>query len=167
MKKIKRFFNNIYLFFFNIWLFRKELWEYRWWDYEFIFILIRKHLEHAIPKFEKQGKHENVNKQVYSMKKAKYLLDKLLSYSEHSYLEEACKINNCTKIIKNDWNITEKKVNNNKVYQYERKTILTSDDLQLEKDTYLLSTELEKMDWDELIDTLKGIHGYGITSWWD
>jgi hypothetical protein len=164
--KTYRFFtHNLPEFFKNIYRFRKELYNHRWWDYAFTLQMLKRSLEIQVKGMEEKGYEvkDTLDKKLIKMKRAIKILE---NREKDAYIELAEQ--QLGKL--HDWHI----VCDN----------LTEDEHDHNRNIYALAHELEKQDWKEFWEILKGqdydsydkekhgefnswYDGSGILGWWD
>ena len=70
----------------NIWHFRKFLWENRWWDYYFIFFMLREKLKVDVKYYKKYSLNKYAQDQIMQMKLCIKILKRI---NDDNYLENA------------------------------------------------------------------------------
>ena len=70
----------------NIWNFRKFLWENRWWDYSFIFFMLREKLKIDVKYYKRHSINKYACDQIKRMNLCIKVLNRIL---EHDYTENA------------------------------------------------------------------------------
>ena len=163
-------------FFKNVWIFRSALWNHYWWDHHGSLEFLQISLSHMSDNIEKHGSEvdESRLKKVEKMRRAVQLIK---NYREDLYIDMAEKelgemfyneieFEECpdrpgySQLVDND--TPEEKEHNMKVYKRAR--------------------EIEKQEWNELFQILKGqdyskfnkktdwneqFDGTGLKGWWD
>lgn len=166
--------SGIWEFFKNIWKFRRELWVYRWWDYQFTLMMLRRSLI-VMEEGMQDGMEvrETRDKKIQKMRRAIQILDnEEMKYIEMAEAELGSLVHNpiefvpvedrpdCYELVDND--TPEEKEHNKKVYARAR--------------------EIEEQEWKELWQIFKGqdydkfdkkkdwneqFDGSGMKTWWD
>lgn len=132
----------------NIWNFRKELTEWRWWDYSYPLMLLKRSIELSIPQYRDRGLEveEKRFRKVAEMELVVKLINKHL---DQDYIEEA-----------------EKALGKERNHE--------SSDYEHDREIYTKSYELELKDWKQIFNTLRGdwdfdntSGSHGMRDWWD
>lgn len=168
---------KIPMFLKNIWYFRKELWRFRGWDYTFNLEMFSRTLEKTVHTLEFYG-NEVESTRNKKIQKIKRVIEIIKNIDESRYIDIAEKelgeLKNKGGFFDNVEDTPEEKEHNKKVFER--------------------STELEKLDFEELWQILKGqdyedfrkiydqlpneekwkhdhwenwYDGSGIKNWWD
>ena len=123
----------------NIWFFRKELWAFRSWDYTFNLRLLSRSLEKTVDTIERFG-HEVDESRLKKVAKIKRVITIIQSLDESDYISRA--ENELGELKNRDWwfsgveDTDEERQHNRKVFD--------------------LSNKIEKDEWNELCDILRG-----------
>lgn len=167
-KKIPYFFKNIYSF-------RKVLWDFRWWDYTYNIEIFRKSLEITEKNIRKKG-IEILDHRMKKCDKMKRAIQIMKNIENNNYIEIAENRLN-KKVILKDYDY--KKISEDK---YELINKLTDEENKNNDEIYDLSDKIEKEEWIELWDIMKGkdysklterdnwdefYDGSGLNTWWD
>jgi hypothetical protein len=181
---------DVWHFFSNVWKFRKELYEHRWWDYHFTLQMLYR----SIAIMEK-GMHaglevrESREKKIQKMQRLLVLLDNKIN---DTYIELAEKELGYEMISKGFEfeEVEETESTGKKLYRLADNE--TEEERELNRKIFDRARELEKEQWDEIWEILKGqdnteyidmiqqkdatgkqkdwndwFDGSGIRGWWD
>jgi hypothetical protein len=181
---------DVWYFFSNVWKFRKELYEHRWWDYHFTLQMLYR----SISIMEK-GMHaglevrESREKKIQKMQRLLVLLDNKIN---DTYIELAEKELGYEMISKGfEFEEVEETDSNGKKL-YRLTDTETEEEKELNRKIFDRARELEKYQWDEIWEILKGqdnaeyidmiqqkdttgkqkdwndwFDGSGLRGWWD
>ena len=155
-------------FFKNIWYFRKELSNFEHWDYRYNLELFNKSLKLLANYLEHHGIEidETRLKKVQKIKRAITILDNICEDKYIDIAEESL-----GKMILHDWEF--EKLDNGNFSLIDKDT---PEEKEHNKSVINLSRKLEKDEWNELFEILKGqgelvshedFDGSNIKSWWD
>lgn len=151
-------------FFWNLWKFRKELYKFRTWDSSFNIMMFRRSLELTYNTIKKYGIEEEISrsKKVIAMKRA---IELMKCIEENNYIEQA-----------------ENILNHEIIFTIKEGNLFHSETSEKNKEVYELSFKIEKDQWIELWDILKGkeyivdiksddweeeYDGSNLKRWWD
>jgi len=76
------FLSNVKYFLQNLWEFKWFLWKNRWWDYTYIYIMLKYKLEADIKYYEKHSITVEADKIVYEIQEVLSILNKLINTTE-------------------------------------------------------------------------------------
>lgn len=155
-------------FFRNVWYFRKELSNFEDWDYRYNLQLFNKSLKRLGNYLEHRGIEvdESRLKKVAKIKRVITILDNIC---EDKYIDIAEK--SIGEMILHDWEFEE--LDNGRFSLIDKET---PEERAHNKSVIDLSNKLEKDEWNELFEILKGqdnlnchddFDGSNIKSWWD
>jgi hypothetical protein len=181
---------DVWHFFSNVWKFRKELYEHRWWDYRFTLQMLYR----SITIMEK-GMHaglevrESREKKIQKMQRLLVLLDNKIN---DTYIELAEKELGYEMISKGFEFEEVEETNSNGKKLYRLADNETEEEKELNRKIFDRARELEKYQWDETWEILKGqdnteyidmiqqkdttgkqkdwndwFDGSGLRGWWD
>lgn len=150
---------NIPNFFKNIWYFKKELYDFEAWDYRFNLDLFQRSLEATADYLEHSGIEINESR-MKKVAKMRRVIELLKKDREGNWVEEA---------------EAELGALQNDEWTTHRYRESTPEEKEHNSNVFLRANELEKQDWDELWDIIKGKEstsyedhdGSNMKSWWD
>jgi hypothetical protein len=178
---------DVWHFFSNVWKFRKELYEHRWWDYHFTLQMLYR----SIAIMEK-GMHAGLEVREKKIQKMQRLLVLLDNKINDTYIELAEKELGYEMISKGFEfeEVEETESTGKKLYRLADNE--TEEERELNRKIFDRARELEKEQWDEIWEILKGqdnteyidmiqqkdtngkqkdwndwFDGSGIRGWWD
>lgn len=167
---------DIFRFIGNVWRFRRGLWSHHWWDHHGVLHFLSDGLKHIADKTEKDG-IEVDSSRLKKVQKMRRVVELIENYKNDRYIEMA-----------------EKELGemNNKPIRFEESVenpgyyLMVTDETEEEKShnkkIFDRSREIERQEWAELWETLKGpdyskfdedkdwdeqFDGSGMNSWWD
>jgi hypothetical protein len=168
---------KIPMFFENLWYFRKELWYFRSWDYTFNLSIFARSLEKSAHTLEFHGNEVEITR-MKKVSKMKRVIEIIKNLDESNYITLA---ENELGELKNVWGWIDDREDTPEEEEHNRRI-------------YDRSTELEKQEFEELWQILKGqnkdefieiyknlsddeksnhshwekwFDGSGIKNWWD
>lgn len=174
-KTIDFFRHDLPRFFGNVWRFRKALYNHYWFDHHGMMKFMEISLTHMADKTEKYGLEVDCTrlKKVNKMRRATELIK---NYNEDLYVNLAEK-----ELGSIFWGkMWFEPVDSTNEY-YEMKDNLTEEQKSHNRKVYARATEIEKEQWNELFEILKGqdyeklddydfenqLDGSGLNTWWD
>lgn len=163
-------------FFKNVWRFRSALWNHHWWDYHGSLEFLQISLTHMSDKIEKHGSEidETRLKKVEKMRRVVQLIK---NYREDLYIDMA--ETELGELVLHEWEF-EPSPDNPEHFQMIDKD--TPEEKEHNMKVYKRAREIEKQEWDELFQILKGqdyskfnkktdwnkqFDGTGLRGWWD
>jgi hypothetical protein len=157
-------------FFRNVWLFRKSLTQFHWYNLDSTLMFMKDALDHSIPLYETKGYEvpESRELKIEKMKRLQYLLYCRFEYNYIDLAEEEL-----GKLPPNPFRF--EKLNDGSD-RYVMMSNLTEEEQAHETKVYDRANEIEKQQWDEIIEIIKGkviinfkrdFDGTGIRNWWN
>ena len=163
-------------FFKNVWRFRSALWNHHWWDHHGSLEFLQISLTHMSDNIEKHGSEvdEPRLKKVEKMRRAVQLIK---NYREDLYIDMA--ETELGELVLHEWEF-EPSPDNPKYFQMIDKD--TPEEKEHNMKVYKRAREIEKQEWNELFQILKGqdyakfnkktdwnkqFDGTGLRGWWD
>ena len=163
-------------FFKNVWRFRSALWNHYWWDHHGSLEFLQISLTHMSDNIEKHGSEvdEPRLKKVEKMRRAVQLIK---NYREDLYIDMA--ETELGELVLHEWEF-EPSPDNPEYFQMIDKD--TPEEKEHNMKVYKRAREIEKQEWNELFQILKGqdyakfnkktdwnkqFDGTGLRGWWD
>jgi hypothetical protein len=157
-------------FFRNVWLFRKSLTQFHWYNLDSTLMFMKDALDHSIPLYETKGYEvpESRELKIEKMKRLQYLLSCHFEYNYIDLAEEEL-----GKLSPKPFRF--EKLDDGSDY-YVMKSNLTEEEQAHETKVYDRAHQIEKEQWDEIIEIIKGkviidyerdFDGTGIRNWWN
>lgn len=163
-------------FFKNVWRFRSALCNHYWWDYSGSLEFLQISLTHMSDNIEKHGSEvkESRLKKVEKMRRAVQLIK---NYREDLYIDMA--ETELGELVLHEWEF-EPSPDNPEYFQMIDKD--TPEEKEHNMKVYKRAREIEKQEWNELFQILKGqdyskfnkktdwneqFDGTGLKGWWD
>ena len=154
----------------NVWLFRKSLTQFHWYNLDSTLMFMKESLDHSIPLYETRGNEvpESRELKIEKMKRLQYLLYCRFEYNYIDLAEEEL-----GKLPPNPFRF--EKLNDGSD-RYVMMSNLTEEEQDHETKVYDRANEIEKQQWDEIIEIIKGkviinfkrdFDGTGIRNWWN
>lgn len=139
---------KIPMFFKNVWYFRKELWAHRGYDYNFTLMMLSRSLQKIVYYLEKYGQEVDYsrNKKIIKIKRAIEIINNINNYNYLSLAELEIGT-----LYQSDWIFED--VGSD---LYKLKDTLTEFQKAHNKKVYDLSHKIEKDEWVELWNIMKG-----------
>ena len=154
----------------NVWLFRRSLTQFHWYNLDSSMMFMEDALNHSIPMYETKGNEviKSKNLKIEKMKRLQFLLN---CYREHNYIELAEQ--ELGELNPNPFRFEKKDDGSG---NYILKSNLNEEQETHDKKVFDRSHEIEKEQWNELIEIIKGkeiidydrdFDGTGIRNWWN
>jgi hypothetical protein len=154
----------------NVWLFRKSLTQFHWYNLDSTLMFMKESLDHSIPLYESRGNEvpESRELKIEKMKRLQYLLYCRFEYNYIDLAEEEL-----GKLPTNPFRFEKLDDGSDR---YVMKSNLTEEEQDHETKVYDRASEIEKQQWDEIIEIIKGkviinfkrdFDGTGIRNWWN